>query len=130
MTQNSERTLFGHPAGLSTLFFTEMWERFSYYGMRAILFLYMTAAITEGGLGWEDSFAGPVFGLYAASVYFLPLIGGWIADRFIGAYRATFVGGAIIMLGHFALAVPTVTFFYIGLVFVAVGTGFLKSNIS
>ena len=121
---------FGHPRGLSTLFFTEMWERFSYYGMRAILFLYMTAAVANGGLGWDAAYAGPIFGLYASSVYFLPLIGGWIADRFIGAYRATFIGGVIIMLGHFSLAVPTIPFFYLGLVLVAVGTGFLKSNIS
>jgi POT family proton-dependent oligopeptide transporter len=120
----------GHPRGLTTLFFTEMWERFSYYGMRAILFLYMTAAIDKGGLGWKEEFAGPIFGLYASSVYFLPLIGGWLADRFIGAKRATFIGGVIIMLGHFSLAIPTMTFFYLGLIFVAVGTGFLKSNIS
>jgi proton-dependent oligopeptide transporter, POT family len=124
------RGFFGHPWGLSTLFFTEMWERFSYYGMRAILFLYMTAKVNEGGLGWTEKDAGPIFGLYAASVYFLPLIGGWIADRYIGAKRATLIGGVIIMLGHFALAVPTIAFFYIGLVLVAVGTGFLKSNIS
>ena len=125
-----DRSFFGHPGGLSTLFFTEMWERFSYYGMRAILFLYMTKAVAEGGLGWDESYAGPIFGLYAASVYFLPLIGGWIADRFIGAYRSTFIGGVVIMLGHFALAVPTIAFFYLGLFLVAVGTGFLKSNIS
>src|SRR4051812_34114747 len=112
----NDRGFFGHPWGLSTLFFTEMWERFSYYGMRAILFLYMTSPpvydpaqpnATPGGLGWKEIDAGPIFGLYAASVYFLPLIGGWIADRFIGAKRATFVGGIIIMLGHFSLAVPT-----------------------
>jgi proton-dependent oligopeptide transporter, POT family len=124
------RGIAGHPRGLTTLFFTEMWERFSYYGMRAILFLYMTAAISEGGLGWKEEFAGPVFGLYASSVYFLPLIGGWLADRFIGSKRATFLGGIVIMLGHFSLAVPTMTFFYLGLVCVAVGTGLLKSNIS
>ena len=126
----SDGSFFGHPAGLSTLFFTEMWERFSFYGMRAILFLYMTKTAAEGGLGWSEEFAGPVYGLYAASVYFLPLIGGWLADRFIGAKRATFIGGVIIMFGHFALAVPTIQFFYLGLVLVAVGTGFLKSNIS
>jgi POT family proton-dependent oligopeptide transporter len=125
-----QRGFFGHPWGLSTLFFTEMWERFSYYGMRAILFLYMTAAIKDGGLGWDEKDAGPIFGLYAASVYFLPLIGGWLADRFIGAKRATLIGGIIIMLGHFSLAVSSLTFFYLGLVLVAVGTGFLKSNIS
>ena len=122
--------LGGHPRGLTTLFFTEMWERFSYYGMRAILFLYMTAELNKGGLGWKESDAGPIFGLYASSVYFLPLIGGWLADRFIGAKRSTFIGGVIIMLGHFSLAVPRMPFFYLGLVLVAVGTGFLKSNIS
>jgi POT family proton-dependent oligopeptide transporter len=125
-----DRGFFGHPRGLSTLFFTEMWERFSYYGMRAILFLYMTAALEKGGLGWDAKAAGPIFGLYASSVYFLPLIGGWLADRFIGAKRATFIGGVIIMCGHFSLAVPKMPFFYLGLVCVAVGTGFLKSNIS
>ena len=129
-SSKADRGFFGHPWGLSTLFFTEMWERFSYYGMRAILFLYMIAKVEEGGLGWTEKDAGPIVGLYAASVYFLPLIGGWIADRFIGAKRATFVGGVIIMFGHFALAVPTIPFFYLGLVLVAIGTGFLKSNIS
>jgi POT family proton-dependent oligopeptide transporter len=122
--------LGGHPRGLTTLFFTEMWERFSYYGNKAVLFLYMTAAIEKGGLGWKEEFAGPIFGLYAASVYFLPLIGGWLADRFIGAKRATFIGGVVIMCGHFSLAIPKMTFFYLGLIFIAVGTGFLKSNIS
>ncbi len=126
----SDRSFFGHPRGLSTLFFTEMWERFSFYGLRAILFLYMTTAVAKGGLGWTEEYAGPVYGLYAASVYFLPLIGGWLADRFIGAKRATFVGGVIIMFGHFSLAVPTIQTFYLGLILVAVGTGFLKSNIS
>ena len=120
----------GHPRGLTTLFFTEMWERFSYYGMRAILFLYMIGEVGRGGLGWSEEYAGPIFGLYASSVYFLPLIGGWLADRFIGAKRATFIGGVTIMLGHFSLAVPTMTFFYLGLILVAVGTGLLKSNIS
>ncbi len=120
----------GQPRGLTTLFFTEMWERFSFYGMKAILFLYMTAKIQEGGLGFTEKDAGPIFGLYASSVYFLPLIGGWLADRYIGAKRATLIGGFIIMLGHFTLAVPTLTFFYLGLFLVSVGTGFLKSNIS
>ena len=107
----NDRGFFGHPWGLSTLFFTEMWERFSYYGMRAILFLYMTAKISEGGLGWDEKDAGPIFGLYAASVYFLPLIGGGLAHRDNRAKRATVVGGVIIMLGHFAHPVPTLTFF-------------------
>lgn len=121
---------FGHPKGLSTLFFTEMWERLSYYGMRAILVLYMTSELVNGGLGWDTKSAAAIYGLYTASVYFLPLIGGWIADRFIGAKKATLVGGIIIAIGHFLLAFPPVSFFYAGLIFVAVGTGFLKANIS
>jgi len=125
-----DKSFFGHPGGLSTLFFTEMWERFSYYGMRALLVLYMVAAVADGGLGFETADATAIYGLYTASVYFLPLIGGWLADRFIGAKRATLIGGVIISLGHFSLAVPSITFFYLGLVLVALGTGFLKSNIS
>ncbi|MEO6590449.1 MAG: peptide MFS transporter [Pyrinomonadaceae bacterium] len=125
-----DKSFFGHPGGLSTLFFTEMWERFSYYGMRALLVLYMVAAVKDGGLGFETAEATAIYGLYTASVYFLPLIGGWLADRFIGAKRSTLIGGVIIAAGHFTLAVPSLTFFYLGLVLVAVGTGFLKSNIS
>jgi len=125
-----DKSFFGHPGGLSTLFFTEMWERFSYYGMRALLVLYMVAGIDKGGLGFATADATAIYGLYTASVYFLPLIGGWLADRFIGAKRATLIGGVIISLGHFTLAVPSLTFFYLGLVLVALGTGFLKSNIS
>ncbi|MCB1024947.1 MAG: peptide MFS transporter [Acidobacteria bacterium] len=125
-----DKSFFGHPSGLSTLFFTEMWERFSYYGMRALLVLYMVAGVPEGGLGFSTADATAIYGLYTASVYFLPLIGGWIADRFIGVKRSTFIGGVIIAAGHFSLAVPTLTFFYLGLVLVAIGTGFLKSNIS
>jgi len=134
MTGNSspqeDRSFFGHPRGLSTLFFTEMWERFSFYGLRALLMLYMTAEITKGGLGWDNKKAAPIYALYAASVYFLPLIGGWLADRFIGAKRATLIGGIIIMCGHFTLAFSNPTTFYLGLILVATGTGFLKSNIS
>jgi proton-dependent oligopeptide transporter, POT family len=126
---------FGHPGGLSTLFFTEMWERFSYYGMRALLVLYMVAAInptdgSPGGMGLTTQTATAIYGFYTASVYFLPLIGGWIADRFIGAKRATLIGGCIIALGHFSLAVPGNAFFFLGLALVAIGTGLLKSNIS
>jgi POT family proton-dependent oligopeptide transporter len=124
------KEFFGHPRGLSTLFMTEMWERLSYYGMRAILLLYMTAELDKGGLGWDTRSAAAIYGLYTSSVWFLPLIGGWIADRFIGAKRATLIGGVIITLGHFLLAFPPIPFFYAGLIFVSVGTGFLKSNIS
>lgn len=129
-TARSDRGFFGHPWGLSTLFMTEMWERLSYYGMRAILLLYMTAELEKGGLGWDTRSAAAIYGLYTSSVWFLPLIGGWIADRYIGAKRATLIGGIIIMLGHFLLAFPPIPFFYAGLIFVSVGTGFLKSNIS
>lgn len=124
------REFFGHPKGLSTLFMTEMWERLSYYGMRAILLLYMTAELEKGGLGWDTRSAAAIYGLYTSSVWFLPLVGGWIADRYIGARKATLIGGIVIMLGHFLLAFPPIPFFYAGLVFVSVGTGFLKSNIS
>lgn len=125
-----DKSFFGHPGGLSTLFFTEMWERFSYYGMRALLVLYMVAGVEKGGLGFSTPDATAIYGLYTASVYFLPLIGGWIADRFIGAKRATLIGGIIISLGHFTLAIPAMWAFYGGLVLVTIGTGFLKSNIS
>lgn len=121
---------FGHPWGLSTLFFTEMWERFSYYGMRALLILYMTSELSKGGLGWDTKSAAAIYGLYTSSVWFLPLIGGLIADRLIGAKRATLIGAIIIAIGHFLLAFPPTGFFYAGLIFVACGTGFLKSNIS
>ncbi|MEP6590034.1 MAG: peptide MFS transporter [Gemmatimonadota bacterium] len=121
---------FGHPAGLRTLFFAEMWERFSYYGMRALLVLFMTAPKEVGGLGWEVLKAGAVYGVYTSLVYMLSLPGGWIADRIIGQRKAVFWGGVVIMLGHIALAVPIENFFFLGLGLVVVGTGLLKPNIS
>ncbi|MEO6055315.1 MAG: peptide MFS transporter [Gemmatimonadales bacterium] len=121
---------FGHPRGLSTLFFTEMWERFSYYGMRALLILFMTAPVAAGGLGFDTSKAGPIYALYVSSVYLLSLPGGWVADRVLGLRRAVFVGGAVIMAGHICLAVPSMTTFYVGLVLIAIGTGLLKPNVS
>src|SRR5262245_25259932 len=125
-----ERTWFGHPRGLGTLFFTEMWERFSYYGMRAFLILYMTASADVGGLGWPTEKAGPIYGLYTAMVYLMSLPGGWIADKFIGLRQAVFVGGFVIMLGHLSLAMHGLAFFYLGLFLVVMGTGLLKPNIS
>src|SRR5437867_5605513 len=119
---------FGHPRGLSTLFFTEMWERFSYYGMRGILILFMTAPVAAGGLGFDTATAGPIYALYVSSVYLLSVPGGWVADRVLGLRRAVFVGGVIIMLGHICLAVPSLATFYLGLVLIAVGTGLLKGN--
>lgn len=121
---------FGHPKGLSTLFFTEMWERFSYYGMRALLILFMTAAATEGGLGFSDSKAAAVYGLYTCGVYLLALPGGWFADRVIGQRSAIWYGGIIIAIGHFILAIPAQWTFFVGLIFIVVGTGLLKPNIS
>ena len=125
-----DRGFFGHPRGLSTLFFTEMWERFSYYGMRAILILFMTAPVTVGGLGFDTAKAGPIYALYVSSVYLLSVPGGWVADRVLGLRRTVFVGGVIIMIGHICLAVPSITTFYLGLALIATGTGLLKSNVS
>lgn len=120
----------GHPRGLYTLFFTEMWERFSYYGMRAILILFLAAAVERGGLGMDVRTAGAIYGLYTAGVYLLCLPGGWIADRLLGQQRAVWYGGIIIALGHFTMAVPAVPTIYIGLTLITVGTGLLKPNIS
>ena len=121
---------FGHPRGLSTLFFTEMWERFSYYGMRALLILFMTAPLAAGGLGFDTSKAGPIYALYVSSVYLLSLPGGWVADRVLGLRPTVFVGGVVIMLGHICLAIPSLGTFYLGLVLIAVGTGLLKGNVA
>ena len=122
--------LLGHPRRLITVSTTEMWERFSYYGMRALLVLFMVASIEEGGLGYSDQTAVAIYGLYTAAVYMLSLPGGWIADRLIGAQRAVWFGGIIIMSGHFVLAIPNVATFFLGLILVALGTGLLKPNIS
>lgn len=125
-----DKAFLGHPAGLSTLFFVEMWERFSYYGMRAILAYYLYFAITEGGLGIEKTTALAVVTIYGASVYLLGVAGGFLADRVMGAWRATLYGGIVIMFGHISLAVPTATMSWVGIVLVAIGTGLLKPNIS
>ncbi|HXG92376.1 MAG TPA: peptide MFS transporter [Blastocatellia bacterium] len=119
-----------HPRGLMTLFFTEMWERFSYYGMRALLILFLTAAVQEGGFGLTDATATAIYGLYTASVYLVGLPGGWIADRVMGQRNAVFLGGTIIALGHFSMALGAVFTFYLGLVLIVIGTGLLKPNVS
>lgn len=126
----SDQSFFGHPRGLATLFMTELWERFSYYGMRALLILYMTAPTSSGGLGFEVSKAGALYGLYTAMVYLLSLPGGWIADRFLGQRRSVLYGGILIALGNACLALPPVALFYTGLVISALGTGLLKPNVS
>ena len=120
----------GHPRGLSTLFFTEMWERFSYYGMRALLILFMTASVAEGGLGLHTSRAAAIYGIYTGSVYLTAIPGGWIADRLLGQRDAVLYGGILIALGHFSLALNVTPMFYAGLVLIVLGTGLLKTNIS
>jgi POT family proton-dependent oligopeptide transporter len=118
----------GHPAGLSTLFFTEMWERFSYYGMRAFLILYMVAPAAQGGLGFDVPRAGAIYGTYTGSAWLATIGGGIVADRLLGAYRSVLVGGIIIAAGHFTLAFRDLIFFYAGLTMIAIGTGLLKPN--
>ena len=146
-TASGRATFFGHPRGLATLFFTEMFERFSYYGMRALLILFMTTPLLDGGLEIDDQTAGAIYGLYVMGVYILALPGGWLADRLFGLKQSVWYGGIIIALGHFTMATPgllevlkmnepgvttevdTVPF-YLGLIFIAIGTGLLKPNIS
>src|SRR2546422_6326964 len=118
----------GHPRGLTTLFFTEMWERFSYYGMRAFLILYMTASTTAGGLGFDVAHAGSVYGTYTGSIWAATIGGGLVADRLLGAYRSVLIGGIIIALGHFTLAFKSLPFFYSGLALIVLGTGLLKPD--
>ncbi len=120
----------GHPAGLTTLFFVEMWERFSYYGMRAILVLYAVTAAAQGGLGLDTKSAASLYGTYTMAVYLLSLPGGLVADRWIGARRAVVLGGVVIVLGQFSLTAASLPFFYSGLSLIAIGTGLLKPNIS
>jgi POT family proton-dependent oligopeptide transporter len=125
-----DKGLLGHPKGLGALFFTELWERFSYYGMRAILVLYMTATVAQGGLGFDTKHAASIYGTYTMSVYITALPGGLIADYFLGARIAVLVGGIIIAFGHFSMIFHSMTAFYAGMALIAIGTGFLKPNIS
>ncbi len=125
---------FGHPKGLSTLFFTEMWERFSFYGLRPLLVLFMAAAVMNGGWGWDRGEASAIVGIYAAMVYLASLPGGWIADKWLGLRKATLYGGSLISLGHITIGASSFTSskvpFFLGLVFIVLGTGLLKPNIS
>jgi POT family proton-dependent oligopeptide transporter len=127
---HADTAFFGHPKGLLTLFLTEMWERMSYYGMRGFLILFMTTAIMGGGLEFDDATATAIYGLYTGSVYFTGLAGGWIADRLIGSQKAVWYGGILIMCGHLVLAIPSTNTFFIGLIFIVLGTGLLKPNIT
>ena len=125
-----DRGFLGHPAGLGTLFNAELWERFSYYGMRAILAYYLYDTATNGGLGVEQSIALAIVATYGASVYLLSVLGGWLADRVIGAFKATLFGGIVIMAGHIFLSVPAEAFSWLGIAVVALGTGLQKASVS
>ena len=129
-TSPGGKTFLGHPRGLATLFMTEMWERFSFYGMRALLVLYLVAGTSDGGLGYTAAVGAAIYSVYNAMLYLLALPGGWLADRFWGARRTVAVGGCVIMIGHFLLAVPSSAAFFAGLGLIAVGSGLLKANIS
>lgn len=128
------KEFFGHPRGLSTLFMTEMWERFSFYGLRPLLVLFMTAALMEGGFGFERTQASAIVGIYAASVYLASLPGGWIADRLLGLRKAILYGAVLISAGHISIGLSAFVGgkvpFFIGLVLIVLGTGLLKPNIS
>ncbi|MGW4034099.1 peptide MFS transporter [Streptomyces sp. NPDC004838] len=124
------KTFLGHPRGLANLFMTEMWERYSFYGMRALLVLYLATNVADGGLGIKDATAVAIYSVYNAMVYLLALPGGWLGDRVWGARKATAVAGVVIMAGHFMLAVPAEISFFVGLAFIAAGSGVLKANIS
>ncbi|WP_251551980.1 peptide MFS transporter [Neobacillus muris] len=126
-----QKGFFGHPKGLFTLFFTEFWERFSYYGMRAILVYYMYYSVTKGGLGMDQTLALSIMSIYGSLVYMSGIIGGWFADRIFGTSKAVFYGGILIMLGHIALAIPgSIAFFFVSMVLIVLGTGLLKPNVS
>ncbi|MFS0862643.1 peptide MFS transporter [Fredinandcohnia sp. 179-A 10B2 NHS] len=126
-----QKGFFGHPKGLLTLFFTEFWERFSYYGMRAILVFYMYYEVSKGGLGLEEHTALAIMSIYGSLVYMSGIIGGWLADRIFGTSKAVFYGGILIMLGHIALAIPgNISLFFVSMVLIVLGTGLLKPNVS
>src|SRR5215467_12159947 len=133
-TPAQNRGFFGHPIGLSTLFFTEMWERFSYYGIRPLLVLFMSAALAEGGFGIPRSQASAIVGIYAAGVYLASLPGGWVADRLLGLRRAIMLGAVFISLGHLSIGLSGFAHskvpFFVGLILIVLGTGLLKPNIS
>lgn len=130
LTSPLDTKFFGHPRGLATLFFTEMWERYSFYGTRALLILYMTHPVSSGALGMSDMKAGAIYGFYTATVYLLSLPGGWFADRVVGQRKAVLFGGILIALGDFCLASPGIAMYYGGLGLLMLGTGLLKPNVS
>ena len=127
---SGDTSFLGHPKGLAPLVFTELWERFSYYGMRAILVLYMVAPPAQGGLGFDVKQAASIYGTYTMAVYLTALPGGLAADYLLGARLAVFLGGIVIAAGHFSMIFHSMSSFYLGMVLIAVGTGLLKPNIS
>ena len=141
ISKSSDTFFLGHPKGLVTLFLTEMWERMSFYGMRGLLVLFMTREVTEGGMNLDAPEAMAIYGIYGASVYFLCVPGGWIADKLFGAQRTVLYGAVIITLGHYVLAIPYDKTFFLGLVLVyfirfyslafnGIKSGYEKINIS
>ncbi|MBA3556977.1 MAG: peptide MFS transporter [Gemmatimonadaceae bacterium] len=133
-TPSADRSFFGHPRGLSTLFFTEMWERFSYYGLRPLLVLFMSAALLDGGFGFDTGEASAIVGIYGACVYLASLPGGWVADRLLGLRRAIMFGAVLISAGHISIGLSAFAGgkvpFFLGLILIVLGTGLLKPNIS
>ena len=126
-----DTSFFGQPRGLATLFFTEMWERFSYYGMRAILLFYMYYAVSKGGLGMDQATAASIMSIYGSLVYLSGVIGGWLSDRLWGPRKTVFIGGVLIMFGHIALSLPAgTTALYASIILIVIGTGLLKPNVS
>ena len=124
------KTIFGQPRGIATLFLTEMWERFTYYGMRAVLILFMVAAVAKGGLGLDDQTASAIYGMYVGGTYFFSFFGGWIADRLIGPQRAVMSGSVLIVVGNVMLALGSTDLFFVGLLVITIGVGLLKPNVS
>src|SRR5215210_5527054 len=134
---SDDTSFFGHPRGLATLFFTEMWERFSFYGLRPLLVFFMAAALAEGGFGFDRGQASAIVGIYGSLVYVASLPGGWVADRLLGLQRAIFVGACLITSGHLSIGLSGLAGpgggklpFFLGLVLIVLGTGLLKPNIS
>ena len=122
--------IFGHPKGLVVLFFTEMWERFSYYGMRGLFVLYLVADIVDNGFGWTQAEALSLYGTYTMMVYLMSIPGGILADKFIGQKKAVFVGGILLVAGHGIMAIPGENWFYAAITLIILGVGALKANIS
>ena len=128
---STDKSFLGQPKGLATLFFTEMWERFSYYGMRAILLYYMYDTIANGGLALPKATAVAIMSVYGSLVFMSSILGGWISDRLLGMRQTVFIGGLLIMLGHIVLATPFgITALFISMIFIVIGTGMLKASVS